>query len=71
MKIEIVEVEHEEDNTVSFRLVVDGIIMTRNTGLSDACKFLVSNYGVLAQASFEGGLEDLKKEFREAGETRT
>lgn len=63
MKIEIREVEHEEDNTISFRLVVDEIIMTPNTGLEGVCEFLMSNYMELSRASSEGNLEELKKEY--------
>ena len=72
MKIKIQEVEHEVDNTISFRLVIDeNFIMTPNTGLVDVCEFLMSNYGKLSQASFEGNLEELKKEFRKLNERGT
>ena len=60
MKIEIQEMEDEGDNATSFRLLIDGIVMTRNTGISNVCEFLMSNYGKLSQASFEGALEKFK-----------
>ena len=46
MKIEIVEREQDE-TTISFDLVINGDKILEDTGLSDCCEYLMSNYGKL------------------------
>ncbi len=44
MKIEIKE-RSKGDGSMSFDLVIDGKIVKKDTGLSNATDFLLSNYG--------------------------
>ena len=67
MEIQIKERE-QDDNTISFDLVIDSIIILEDTGLSNCCEHLMSNYGKLSKASFEGNITKLKKEVRNSSQ---
>jgi len=48
MKIEIKE-RCRDDESTSFDLVIDGKIKLKDSGISNCCEYLLSNYGKFAR----------------------
>ena len=48
MIIEIIEKERDKE-TVSFDLKINNVIILEDTGLSNCCEHLMSNYGKLSK----------------------